>query len=148
MQREPRSWDIPSQPLRRHRQPPSCALLIISAYFPTSNFCASSRQSSSSSSASATASPSLCALSETSRSSLTTTSFSQPPKHLTVSLPVHDHPLFAHSTSLIRSGLLIHLSTCRKVFSRCKNCSRSQGAKFGTLRSALLTDLAEVGVVL
>ncbi len=36
---------IPSQPLLRQRQPPSCSVTIISVYRTTSSFCASSRQS-------------------------------------------------------------------------------------------------------
>lgn len=36
---------IPSQPLLRHKQPPSCSVTIMSVYRLINSFCASSRQS-------------------------------------------------------------------------------------------------------
>lgn len=135
---------LPSQPFRRQRQLPSCSVAIISAYFSTSCSCAFSRQSSSSRCWSASSVVVFSGTSCTSSSSLITTSLPHPPTQPTRSLPTHDQPRFAHCTSLICSGLLIHLSTCRNVRSLSKNCPRSHGAKFGGLRSSFMVGIVDV----
>lgn len=71
------------------------------------------------------------------------TSFPHPPTQPTLSLPTHVQPLLAHWTSLIGSGLVIHLSTWRNVSSRARNWLRSQGAKFGGFFSSVIVDAVE-----
>lgn len=53
--------------------------------------------------------------------------------HPTRIISVHIQPLFAHCTSLIGDGFEVHLSTRRKVSSRSRKHSRSQGANVGRL---------------
>lgn len=135
---------LPSQPFLRQRQLPSCSVAIISAYFSTSCSCAFSLQSSSSRCWSDFSVVGFSGTSRTSSSSLMTTSLPHPPTQPTRSLPTHDQPRFAHCTSLICSGLLIHLSTCRNVRSLSRNCPRSHGAKFGGLRSSFMAGIVDV----
>lgn len=66
--------------------------------------------------------------------SLTATRFSQPPLQATVFQVSHDQPLFAHSTSLMASGLVVHFLTSAKVFRRSRNISWLYGWKLGGLR--------------
>lgn len=64
----------------------------------------------------------------------TATRFSQPPLHATVFQVSQLQPLFAQSTSLIASGLLVHLLTSANVLSLSRNCSWLNGWKFGGFR--------------
>lgn len=55
--------------------------------------------------------------------SFTATRFSQPPLQATVFHVSHDQPLFAHSTSPMASGLVVHFFTSANVFNRSRNIS-------------------------
>lgn len=68
--------------------------------------------------------------------SFTATRFSQPPLQATVFHVSHDHPLFAHSTSLMASGFDVHFFTSANVLSRARNISWLYGWKLGALRGA------------
>jgi hypothetical protein len=57
--------------------------------------------------------------------------------HAPLSQGVLTHPLLAHSTSLITSGLGYHWLTLLKVLSRARKLSCDHGAKFGGGRSSL-----------
>src|SRR5436190_13286213 len=61
----------------------------------------------------------------------TTTEWPHPPTHPTLITSVHNHPRFAHSTSLIADGFGDQRSTLRNVSNRSRKRSRSQGTKFG-----------------
>jgi hypothetical protein len=66
--------------------------------------------------------------------SLTAMCFSQPPLQATVFQASHNQPRFAHSTSLMASGLVVHFLTSAKVLRRSRNMSWLYGWKFGGLR--------------